>query len=342
MKDQDLEHKTLVIFGGAGFIGSNFIRQILTKYSDITVVNVDALTYAGRRENLSDFEDDDRYTFVEGDITDQDHIREILVKHKPDYIVNFAAETHVDRSVQGFAKDFVKTNVEGVFVLLELVKENPVEKFLHVSTDEVYGTLELDSNNAFTEESPFQPNNPYAAAKAGGDLLCRSYHTAWGVPVVVTHCSNNYGPYQYPEKLIPFLISRVQDDKKVPLYGDGKHVRDWVHVLDHCDALERCLVGAKPGSVYVIGGGHETSNFDIAKRILAFFGKDESYIEYVDDRPGHDRRYSVDSSKIQKDLGWSIQRDFDTEFEKTLQWYVDNQDWIESVKNKDINQHIKN
>lgn len=335
--------KTLLVCGGAGFIGSNFIRYILSAYPKVRIVNFDKLTYSGNLDNLREVSKDKRYSFVRGDVANPKQIQSVFEKHKPDFVINFSAETHVDRSIHVGALEFVRTNVEGVFNLLEAVKNSPrAQKYVQVSTDETFGSLSLDSRKKFREDTAFAPNVPYAATKAGGDLLCRAYYSTWKVPVVVTHCSNNYGPYQYPEKLIPFFITRVLEGKKVPLYGDGKNVRDWIYVLDHCRALELCLLRGRAGEVYNIGADNEMSNLDIARLILKKFGKDESWIEYVADRPGHDRRYAIDASKIRRELGWKPVHSFTTAFDETLEWYLEHPEWIERVRRKTgvFNPHI--
>ncbi|KKU82115.1 MAG: dTDP-glucose 4,6-dehydratase [Parcubacteria group bacterium GW2011_GWA1_47_8] len=336
-------HKIILVFGGAGFIGSNFIRSILAKYSKTKIVNFDKLTYSGNLDNLKDVSKDRRYCLVKGDVANSKQIAAVFKKYKPDFVINFAAETHVDRSIHVGALEFVRTNVEGVFNILEAVKQSKkVIKYVQVSTDEVYGSLALDSKKKFTETTVFAPNVPYAATKAGGDLLCRSYFSTWGVPVVVTHCSNNYGPYQYPEKLIPFLITRMLENKKLPMYGDGKNVRDWIYVLDHCRALELCLLNGESGEVYNIGADAEMNNLQIAKMTLSHFKRDDSWIEFVADRPGHDRRYAIDSSKIRKELGWLPDHNFKKAFFDTMEWYLTNQKWIDSIRKKTgvFNPHI--
>jgi dTDP-glucose 4,6-dehydratase len=279
---------------------------------------------------------------VKGDVADAALVGKLFKKYKPAFVINFAAETHVDKSIHVGAREFIDTNIVGVFNLLEAVRAYGVEKYVQVSTDEVYGSLNLNSKKLFTETTPFAPNVPYAATKAGGDMLCRAYHNTWGVPVVVTHCSNNYGPYQYPEKLIPFFVLRILEGKKLPLYGDGLHVRDWIHVLDHAHALELCLLKARPGSVYNIGADSEMNNREIADYILKYFKKDSSHLEFVGDRPGHDRRYAIDSSLIRKELGWRPKRKFKTAFKETIDWYVDNAQWVDHVRKKTgvFNPHI--
>lgn len=341
-RTRTLDGTTILVCGGAGFIGSNFIRHIRGKYPHARIVNYDKLTYSGNRDNLKDFASDKRYFFVKGDVADAKGVARVFKKFKPEYVINFAAETHVDRSIHVGALEFIRTNVEGVFHLLEAVKACGAIKYVQVSTDEVYGALPLGSRSAFTESTPFAPNVPYAATKAGGDLLCRAYHSTWGVPVVVTHCSNNFGPYQYPEKLIPYFVTRILEGKKLPLYGDGKHVRDWIHVLDHCEALELCLVKGKPGAVYNIGADNELDNRDIAERILAHFQKDHSWLEFVADRPGHDRHYAIDNTLITKELGWKPRRNFERAFAETIEWYKENTTWVDHVRKRTgvFNPHI--
>ncbi|MDO8482915.1 MAG: dTDP-glucose 4,6-dehydratase [bacterium] len=341
----NFQNKTILVCGGAGFIGSNFIRFIFSKHPKAKIINFDKLTYSGNLDNNKDVAESKtlNYRFIKGDITNKKKIDEVFKKCRPDYLINFAAETHVDRSIHGASLEFIKTNIEGVFNLAEAVKSNPrVVKYVQVSTDEVHGSLPLDSKKKFNEYTLFAPNVPYAATKAGGDLLCRAYYSTWKVPIIVTHCSNNYGPYQYPEKIIPFFITRMLDNKKLPLYGDGKHVRDWIYVLDHCYALELCLLRGTAGGVYHIGADNELDNIDIARRILKHFNRDESWIEYVSDRPGHDRRYAIDSTKIEKELGWKQMYSFEKAFNDTVTWYVNNPKWIDRVRKRTgvFNPHI--
>jgi dTDP-glucose 4,6-dehydratase len=334
---------TLLVFGGAGFIGSNFIQYILSKYPGVKIVNFDKLTYSGNLDNLKSVEKDKRYKFIKGDVADSKAVELVFKKYKPSFIINFAAETHVDRSIHVGALEFLETNIKGVFNILENVKKSPkVIKYVQVSTDEVYGSLPLSTKKKFTEETAFAPNIPYSATKAGGDMLCRAYHTTWKLPVVVTHCSNNYGPFQYPEKLIPFFVMRMIEGKKLPLYGKGINVRDWIYVIDHCRALELCLLKGVPGEVYNIGADNEISNQKIAELILKYFKKDKSWIEYVGDRPGHDLRYAIDNSKIKRELGWKIKHDFNKMFNETIRWYTENMDWLENVRIKTgvFNPHI--
>lgn len=334
----------LLICGGAGFIGSNFVRHMLKKYPDYKIVNYDKLTYAGNLENLRDVENDQRYFFVRGDIVDLEHLNQVIKEHQITHIVNFAAETHVDRSIHGGCKDFVLTNTLGVQMLLDAVRFNNLEKFINVSTDEVYGALRLDEDRKFTELTPIWPNMPYAAAKAGGDLMCNAYFVTHKVPVIVTHCSNNYGPYQFPEKLIPFFIFRLLNNQKVPIYGDGLYVRDWINVVDHVTALDLLLHKGVPGEVYNIGASNERSNIEITKMLLKIMSKGEEMIEYVTDRPGHDRRYAIDASKILA-LGWrpNYPRDkFEQGLAETVEWYLTNKDWVDKLQKRkeELNPHI--
>lgn len=334
--------EVILVTGGAGFIGSNFIRFILKNRKNTHIINLDNLTYSGNKDNLKDISGDPRYKFVKGDVADSNTIERIFKRHKPTRVINFAAETHVDRSIHVGAKEFINTNIFGVFNILEAVKKYGVKKYVQVSTDEVFGSLPLDSQQAFKETTAFSPNVPYSATKAGGDLLCNAYYSTWKVPVVVTHCSNNYGPYQYPEKLIPFFILRILENKTLPLYGDGKNVRDWIYVLDHCRALDLCLFKGKDGQVYNIGADNEINNIKIAEKIIKYFKKDKSVIEFVSDRPGHDRRYAIDSSKIKRELGWKPVYSFEKAFNDTVKWYVDNPKWIDNVRKKTgvFNPHI--
>lgn len=320
----------VLVTGGAGFIGSNFIRYVLTKLSDWEIINFDKLTYAGNLENLADIANNSRYSFVKGDICDPRAVEETVARlSRSDMVVNFAAETHVDRSILS-AGSFVQTDVYGTFVLLEAMKKFKISRYLHVSTDEVYGSIEKGS---FTEESPLHPNSPYAASKAGGDLLVRAYHETYGLPVIITRSSNNYGPFHYPEKIIPLFITNALEGKKLPLYGDGKNVRDWLYVEDNCEAIDLVLQKGKTGEVYNIGGGNERQNIEITKFILKEMGISEDFIEPVKDRPGHDRRYSVDCSKVKK-LGWQPRTNFEEGLKQTIKWYQANQAWWKKIKEK--------
>lgn len=326
----------LLVCGGAGFIGSNFIHYMLAKYPDLKIVNFDKLTYAGNLANHTAVENDSRYVFVQGDITDLDHLNVVMQEHAITHVINFAAETHVDRSIHGGAKEFVLTNTLGVQMILDAVKFNKVTKFVNVSTDEVYGSLELEDERLFTESTPIWPNMPYAAAKAGGDLMCNAYFVTHKVPVVVTHCSNNYGPYQFPEKVIPFFIFKLLKGEKVPVYGDGLNVRDWIHAKDHASALDLLLREGVPGQIYNIGSDNERSNLEITNMILRIMGFGEDRIEYVTDRPGHDRRYAIDASKI-KALGWAPEytcEEFERGLTETINWYKNNTEWVENIWDK--------
>ena len=315
----------IVVTGGAGFIGSNFVRYLLGKYDDLEVVNLDKLTYAGNLENLRDVEDDARYSFVKGDICDAAVVRATL--DGADAVVNFAAETHVDRSISG-PQDFISTDVLGTHTLLEAVRELDVKRYLQISTDEVYGSTETGS---FTEESDLAPSSPYSASKAGGDLQVLAYYRTYGTPVLITRSSNNYGGWQYPEKIIPLFITNAIDDLPLPVYGDGLNVRDWLHVEDNCSAVDAVLHEGELGEVYNIGGGNEVRNLALTRRILELLGKGEDLIRYVVDRPGHDRRYSIDCAKVRA-LGWEPAVDFEDGLERTVAWYRDNPDWWRRLK----------
>ena len=313
----------LLVTGGAGFIGSNFVLYMLQQHPDYEIINVDALTYAGNLENLKSIEQNPKHTFVKADITDA-HAIEQLMQQDIDVVVNFAAESHVDRSI--LEPDvFVKTNVLGTQVLLDAAKKYNVSKFVQVSTDEVYGSL--GDTGLFTEDTPLAPNSPYSASKAGGDLLVRAYHETFGLPVNITRCSNNYGPYQFPEKLIPLMISHALSDKALPVYGDGLNVRDWLYVEDHCSAIDLVIHQGRLGEVYNIGGNNERTNVHIVETILAELGKPKSLITYVQDRPGHDRRYGIDPTKTMQELGWKPKYSFETGIKETIQWYLKNKDW---------------
>ena len=335
--------QTLIVGGGAGFIGSNFVRWMLERHPDLKIVNVDKLTYAGNLDNLSDLPTE-RHIFVQADIADQERMNAIIEEYRPDKIVNFAAETHVDRSIHGGLRDFVLANVMGPQVLAEATKKFNIPLYIQISTDEVFGSLELGEDRLFREDTAFEPNMPYAACKAGGDLICRSYFQTFGTPIIVTHCSNNYGPYQYPEKFIPQTISKALADEQIPVYGDGLYVRDWIHVNDHCSAIELLLEKGVPGQVYNIGADNERSNLEVLKMILEILGKPESLISFVADRPGHDRRYGIDASKITA-MGWKPaypREKFEQGLREKIQWYADHQDWVERLKARGgINAHIK-
>ena len=323
--------KTILVTGGAGFIGSNFIRLMLSKYPAYNIVNLDLLTYAGNLENLKDVEKNDSYRFIRGDIADEVLVDSIF-QSGIDMVVNFAAESHVDRSIEDPGV-FVRTNVLGTQVLLEASRRHGVSRYLQVSTDEVYGSL--GSSGFFTEKTPIMPNSPYSASKASADMLARAYHKTYGMEVLITRCSNNYGPYQFPEKLIPLMISNAMNGMKLPVYGDGLQVRDWLHVSDHCRAIDEVLHRGRPGEIYNIGGNNEKTNIEIVRLIIESTGADESLIKHVTDRLGHDRRYAIDSSKMQKELGWRPMYEFEYGIKKTINWYVENDAWLERVKSKE-------
>ena len=326
--------KNILVTGGAGFIGSNFVKYMLAKY-DYRIINYDKLTYAGNLENLTDIEKHRNYAFVKGDICDAGIVEKTLNDFSIDTIVNFAAESHVDRSILG-PKEFIVTNVIGTQTLLEAARKKGIEKYLQVSTDEVYGSLpENRPDLKFTELNPITTNSPYSASKASADLLVNAYYHTFKMPVLTTRCSNNYGPYQFPEKLIPLMIAKAIDGEKLPVYGDGKNVRDWLYVEDHCSAISEVLHKGKTGDVYNIGGNNEWFNIDIVKIILRLLGKSEEQINYVKDRPGHDRRYAIDSSKIMNELGWKPAHQFDGGIEKTVKWYVDNENWWRRIMKGD-------
>ncbi len=317
--------KNILVTGGAGFIGSNFCRYMLNKYPDYRIIVLDALTYAGNPENLVNIKDDPRFEFHQGDIRDKEIVDGLI--RKVDAVVNFAAETHVDRSIDD-PGGFVLTDVFGVYTLLEACRKHGIERFLHVSTDEVYGSIPVGS---FREGDPLEPNSPYSASKAGGELLVRSYFVTYGLPVLVTRGSNNFGPYQYPEKLIPFFITNAMDDIPLPVYGDGMQVRDWIYVLDHCEGIDTVLHKGESGQVYNVGGGNERTNMEITRLILSTLGKSDSLIKYVADRPGHDRRYSIDCAKT-KQLGWTPKYEFKDAIKETIEWYVGNESWWRNIK----------
>lgn len=320
---------TLLVTGGAGFIGSCFVRYELQKHPNYKIINLDALTYCGNIENLRDVESNLNYKFVHGTICDKNLVRELV--RESDCIINFAAESHVDNSIKS-PEIFIETNVQGTLNLLQASREIGVEKFLQVSTDEVYGTL--SKTGYFYETTPLAPNSPYSASKASADMLVRAYRETYGIPTLNTRCSNNYGPYQYPEKLIPFFISQLLKNEQVPVYGDGLNVRDWLYVYDHCEAIDIVLHNGKIGEVYNIGGHNEKTNIEITRIILEAMGKDESLIKFVEDRLGHDRRYAISNDKITKELGWQPSMTFEEGIKITIDWYLNNQDWIKNIENK--------
>lgn len=324
-----MEKVKILVTGGAGFIGGNFVQYLVKKYPNYEIYNLDSLTYAGELSKHKNIESNKNYHFVKADITDQNAIFSLFQVKKFDYIVHFAAESHVDRSIKDPSL-FVKTNVLGTQILLEASKQINIKKFIHISTDEVYGELDFDSPLLFTEEMPLKPNNPYSASKASSDLIVRSYYETYGVPVIITRCSNNYGPYQYPEKLIPLTITRLLFDQKVPVYGDGKNIRDWIHVYDHCNALDLLLHKGKIGEIYNIGAFDEKTNLEVIYTIINTLGKSEYLIEFVPDRLGHDKRYAIDSSKLMK-LGWEPLFTFEKGIMETIRWYIDNREWWEKL-----------
>jgi dTDP-glucose 4,6-dehydratase len=320
----------VLVTGGAGFIGSSFVRYALKSRQDIEVVNYDLLTYAGNLRNVQDVAQDPRYEFVRGDIADPVQVANVFEANRFDAVVNFAAETHVDRSILDSAP-FVRTNIEGTRCLLEESRRHKVSKFAHISTDEVYGSL--GPTGAFREDTPIDPTSPYSASKAAADFLVLAYHRTHKVPAVITRCCNNYGPYQFPEKLIPVLITNAMDDRPLPIYGDGLNVREWIFADEHSRAVLMALERGTPGEVYNVGSGQEKSNLDVVREILRLMGKSESLIQFVKDRPGHDRRYAIDSSKIRREWNWSPEIDFATGLAATIDWYRHHQDWIREIKN---------
>ena len=335
------EPRTMLVTGGAGFIGSNFVRLVLEEEPKCKVINFDALTYAGNLSNLKDIENNPNYIFVKGDIRDNILVEDIFKKYNPDVVVNFAAESHVDRSIEN-PKEFLDTNIMGTFTLLEAAKrfweprtknQEPRTVFIQVSTDEVYG--ELGAEGYFTEETPLAPNSPYSASKASSDMLAKAYYRTYGLPVVTTRCSNNYGPYQFPEKLIPLMISNALENKELPVYGEGTNVRDWIHVEDHCRGILAAVRKGIPGEVYNFGSNNERKNIEIVKTILKCLDKPESLIRYVKDRPGHDKRYAIDSRKAMQELEWEPMVDFNTGIESTISWYINNRKWWKEIKSSE-------
>jgi dTDP-glucose 4,6-dehydratase len=328
----------ILVTGGCGFIGANYVQYLLETHAGDSVVNLDKLTYAGNLENLKGLDGHPRYHFIKGDICDRPTVESIVHQHSIDSIVNFAAESHVDRSITGPAV-FIETNVAGTGVLLDVARESGIKRYLQISTDEVYGSLGPEGQ--FTETSPLTPNSPYAASKASADLIALAFQHTFGLPVVVTRCSNNYGPYQFPEKLIPLMIARALENKSVPVYGDGLNVRDWLHVRDHCSAIDVVLRKGKPGEVYNIGGNNEWKNIDVVKLVLKKLGKPESLISFVKDRLGHDRRYAIDPSKIIRDLGWKPATSFENGLGETVDWYIENESWWRRIISGEYQQYYK-
>jgi dTDP-glucose 4,6-dehydratase len=346
------EPKTVLVTGGAGFIGANFVRMLLERHKGTRVVNLDALTYAGNLENLAEYSDSDRHVFAKGDIADFDLVTNLLKTHHVDAVVHFAAESHVDRSIVG-PKVFIDTNVSGTLTLLHACKEyfaamssaaggagaSPGERFrfLQVGTDEVYGSL--GEAGMFTETTPLDPHSPYSASKASADHLVNAYRCTFGLPTLITRCSNNYGPYQFPEKMLPLMINNARHDKNLPVYGDGLNVRDWLYVEDHCTAIWAVLTRGRIGEVYNIGGNNEKTNLEVVKNVLSALAKPESLITFVKDRPGHDRRYAIDAAKIMNELGWSPSVTFEQGLARTIQWYLDHQDWLDRVVSGDYQKY---
>lgn len=329
----------ILVTGGAGFIGGNFVQYMMKKYSNYEIYNLDFLTYAGDLTKHREIEGLSNYYFLKADIADSQAINKLFEQYKFDFVVHFAAESHVDRSISN-PEIFVQTNVIGTQVLLEAAKNYGITKFVHVSTDEVYGELDFDPSTFFTEETPIQPNSPYSASKASSDLLVRAYHETFGLPVNITRCSNNYGPYHFPEKLIPLTISRVLNDQKVPVYGDGKNIRDWLHVIDHCSAIDLVLHKGVNGEVYNIGGHNERTNLEVVQTIISTLEKSEDLIEYVKDRLGHDKRYAIDPSKLEE-LGWKPTYTFETGIAQTIQWYLDNKKWWEKIISREYQTYFE-
>ena len=333
--------KNILVTGGAGFIGSNFVKHMLSTY-EYNIINIDSLTYAGNLENLIDVENNPKYTFIKADIREREALDKIFAEHHIDTVVNFAAESHVDRSIED-PELFLSTNILGTQALLDTAKKywkvNPEDKhcrlfkegvkYLQVSTDEVYGTL--GKEGLFTETTPLAPNSPYSASKTGADLIVRAYHETFGMPINITRCSNNYGPYQFPEKLIPLMINNCINNKELPVYGDGMQIRDWLHVKDHCTGIDTVLHKGKVGEVYNIGGNNEKANIEIVKLIIKSLGKSEDLIKYVQDRPGHDRRYAIDNSKITRELGWKPSYTFEQGIKETIEWYLGNEEWMNKI-----------
>lgn len=324
----------ILVTGGAGFIGGNFVHYMISKYPDYKIVNLDALTYAGNLETLKDVQDKKNYKFVKGDISDREFIFNLFENEKFDIVVNFAAESHVDRSIVE-PDIFIKTNVLGTQALLDASKKYNVKRFHQVSTDEVYGDLPLDRKDLFfTEDTPLNPSSPYAASKASADFLVQAYHRTFGLNTTISRCSNNYGPYHFPEKLIPLMISRALNNESLPVYGDGQNIRDWLHVEDHCSAIDLIIHKGKSGEVYNVGGHNEKTNLEVVKTILKTLDKPESLISYVKDRPGHDLRYAIDPKKLENELGWKPKYNFNTGIEMTIKWYLENDDWLNAMIKK--------
>lgn len=330
-----------LITGGAGFIGSNFVNYMIQKYPNHIIVNLDKLTYAGNLENCKLAEGKPNYKFIKGDISDRDFIFDLFKKEKFDIIVNFAAESHVDRSIEE-PDIFVKTNVIGTTTLLDACVKYGVKRYHQVSTDEVYGDLPLDKpDELFKETTPLHASSPYSSSKASADLFVMAYNRTYNLPVTISRCSNNYGPYHFPEKLIPLIISRAVQEKELPIYGDGENVRDWLHVYDHCVAIDIIINKGRIGEVYNVGGHNEKSNIEVVKTILKILDKSESLIKYVEDRKGHDKRYAIDPTKLENELGWKPQYTFDTGIKQTIQWYLDNKEWLDNIRSGDYKNYFE-
>jgi len=330
--------KKVLVTGGAGFIGSNFINFILKEREDVFVVNLDKLTYAGNLANLTSIEKKENYVFIKGDITNEEIVKYIFEEYEITQVINFAAESHVDRSILG-SEVFFRTNVLGTSILLENAKNFKIEKFIQISTDEVYGSL--GAEGLFEEITPLHPNSPYAASKASADMIAQAFHHTYNVPVIITRCSNNYGPFQFPEKLIPLMIINAMNNRKLPIYGDGLNIRDWIYVLDHNKAVELVLEKGSPGEVYNIGASTEMKNIEIVKLILKHLDKSENLIEFVKDRPGHDRRYAINTKKIKNELGWEPSFEFSKALKETINWYTKNKNWWERIISGDYMQYYK-
>lgn len=321
----------ILVTGGAGFIGSNFVHYMLNKYSDVKIVNLDLLTYAGNINNLDGIKNNPNHTFVKGNINNEELVRYLISEHGVTHIINFAAESHVDRSIINPQK-FIETNVLGTTNLLNIAKDVGIEKFVQISTDEIYGSL--GETGYFTEETPFDPNSPYSSSKASADLIALSYYETFGMDISITSCSNNYGPYQFPEKLIPLMVTNAMEEKNLPIYGDGLNVRDWLHVEDHCQAIDLVLRKGRAGEIYNIGGHNERTNNEIVHLIVDYLHAPEELITYVEDRLGHDRRYAIDPTKIETELGWEPKYTFDSGIIETIEWYKNNEDWWKPLKER--------
>ena len=331
----------ILVTGGAGFIGGNFVQYMVNTYPEDTIINLDALTYAGNLETLESVQDKPNYKFYKGDIADRDFVFELFEKERPDVVVNFAAESHVDRSIED-PEIFVRTNVLGTTTLLDASRTYGVKRYHQVSTDEVYGDLPLDRPDLFfTESTPLHTSSPYSSSKAAADLFVQAYQRTYGLPTTISRCSNNYGPYHFPEKLIPLMISRALADEPLPVYGDGANVRDWLHVLDHCKAIDLIIRNGKPGSVYNVGGHNERTNLEVVQTILKALNKPESLIQFVEDRKGHDRRYAIDPTLLETELGWEPEYNFDTGIAQTIDWYLNNRPWWEHILSGDYQDYFK-